>query len=102
MFTARQAKLPENQQAQPLPAQKTQAVSDHRYERIATAAYDMAETRGFLPGDKLSDWLAAEVEIEGMADVGSLKSQANRSAHPDLRLAGKCPKTSDKRVEQAT
>lgn len=88
MVTARKAKQPENQQAHPLTAQKAQPVGD-RYERIATAAYYKAETRGFIPGDELSDWLAAEVEIEGMADVGPLKSQANRSAYPDLRLAGK-------------
>ncbi|ANJ66937.1 hypothetical protein A9404_05695 [Halothiobacillus diazotrophicus] len=58
-----------------------------QHERIATAAYYRAEARGFSSGNELSDWLAAEAEIEGMADVGPLKSRPSRSAHPDMRLA---------------
>ncbi|HUX83328.1 MAG TPA: DUF2934 domain-containing protein [Halothiobacillus sp.] len=57
-----------------------------RYQQIATAAYYKAEARGFSAGDELSDWLAAEAEIEGMADVGPLKSRPSQSVHPDIRL----------------
>lgn len=60
---------------------------DGRHQQIATAAYYKAEARGFSAGDELSDWLAAEAEIEGMADVGPLKSRPSQSVHPDIRLA---------------
>ena len=36
-----------------------------RHERIAAAAYLMAEQRGFAPGADLDDWLQAERLIEG-------------------------------------
>lgn len=36
---------------------------DDRIACIATAAYFKAEARGFAPGGELSDWLAAEMEI---------------------------------------
>jgi hypothetical protein len=32
---------------------------------IAEAAYYKAEKRGFTPGHELSDWLEAEIEIQG-------------------------------------
>jgi hypothetical protein len=35
-----------------------------RDQMIAEAAYYRAEQRGFAPGDELSDWLLAEVDIE--------------------------------------
>jgi len=35
-----------------------------RYEMIATAAYYLAERRGFAPGGELADWLAAESAVE--------------------------------------
>jgi Protein of unknown function (DUF2934) len=35
-----------------------------RYEMIATAAYYLAERRGFSPGDELTDWLTAESAVE--------------------------------------
>ncbi|MEJ2452610.1 MAG: DUF2934 domain-containing protein [Candidatus Thiodiazotropha sp.] len=31
---------------------------------ISTAAYYIAERRGFTPGDSAADWRAAEAEIE--------------------------------------
>ena len=34
-----------------------------RYRMIATAAYYRAEQRGFMGGDPVQDWLAAEAEI---------------------------------------
>lgn len=33
---------------------------------IETAAYFIAEGRGFAPGKELSDWLRAESEVEGL------------------------------------
>lgn len=33
---------------------------------IETAAYFIAEGRGFAPGNELSDWLRAEVEVENL------------------------------------
>jgi hypothetical protein len=33
-----------------------------RHERIATAAYFLAEKRGFNEGNEIQDWLDAEVE----------------------------------------
>lgn len=38
---------------------------EERFERIAQAAYFHAERRGFVPGQELNDWLAAESEIDG-------------------------------------
>lgn len=39
----------------PLPSRET---------RIAAAAYERAERRGFAPGFELDDWLAAEREVD--------------------------------------
>ncbi|HEY4214801.1 MAG TPA: DUF2934 domain-containing protein [Steroidobacteraceae bacterium] len=38
-----------------------------RRERIAIAAYYLAERRGFAPGVEMEDWLAAEAALEGSA-----------------------------------
>jgi hypothetical protein len=35
-----------------------------RYEMICTAAYFIAEQRGFAPGHDLADWLAAERAVD--------------------------------------
>ena len=35
-----------------------------RKQRIATLAYERAESRGFAPGHELEDWLAAEREVD--------------------------------------
>lgn len=37
-----------------------------RHAMIAEAAYFRAERRGFIPGEELSDWLAAEAEVESV------------------------------------
>jgi hypothetical protein len=37
----------------------------NREQRIADAAYQRAEQRGFAPGNELEDWLDAEREIDG-------------------------------------
>lgn len=35
-----------------------------RLHRIATAAYYKAETRGFVPGQEVDDWLQAEADVD--------------------------------------
>jgi Protein of unknown function (DUF2934) len=35
-----------------------------REQMIRTAAYLLAERRGFLPGHELDDWLAAERQVD--------------------------------------
>lgn len=37
---------------------------EDRYRLIAEAAYFRAERRGFVPGNELQDWLAAEIEVD--------------------------------------
>ena len=37
---------------------------DFRHQMIATAAYFIAEQRGFAPGHDLSDWCAAETAVD--------------------------------------
>jgi hypothetical protein len=37
---------------------------EQRAELIAKAAYFRAEQRGFAPGHEMSDWLAAEAEVD--------------------------------------
>jgi len=37
---------------------------DHRRHMIATAAYFIAQRRGFSGGYEVQDWIAAEIEIE--------------------------------------
>jgi hypothetical protein len=35
-----------------------------RHERIATAAYYLAEKRGFAPGHEVEDWRLAEAQVD--------------------------------------
>lgn len=37
---------------------------EHRYHMIATAAYYLAERRGFAGGYEMQDWISAEAEID--------------------------------------
>jgi hypothetical protein len=43
--------------------EKARAGED-RYRMIAEAAYFRAESRGFVAGSELQDWLAAEIEVD--------------------------------------
>lgn len=43
---------------------------EDRYRMIAEAAYFRAEQRGFAPGYELADWLAAEIDVDGLMDDG--------------------------------
>jgi hypothetical protein len=42
---------------------------------IAEAAYFRAERRGFVVGGELDDWLAAEAEIDQLAEMGGSRSR---------------------------
>jgi hypothetical protein len=42
-----------------------------RREMVATAAYYIAEQRGFAPGHELADWLAAEAAVEATLAEGA-------------------------------
>jgi hypothetical protein len=50
-----------------LPQQPVQEITEEPYPvssyQIAEIAYFKAESRGFLPGYELSDWLEAEQEV---------------------------------------
>jgi hypothetical protein len=50
-----------------LAVQRTEA---WRQERVATAAYYLAEKRGFAPGRETEDWLLAEAQVDA-ADAAS-------------------------------
>jgi DUF2934 family protein len=58
----------------PSPFSRASAASEpalSREQRIAVAAYRLAEQRGFAPGRELEDWLAAEREVDGEARDGT-------------------------------
>lgn len=42
----------------------TQVDPELRYEMIATAAYYIAEQRGFVPGHEQDDWYRAEAAVD--------------------------------------
>ena len=47
--------------------QQTQLDEESRHARIAKRAHEIAERRGFGPGNELDDWLQAEREIDSTA-----------------------------------
>lgn len=49
--------------------------SESREARIAEAAYWRAERRGFVAGQELDDWLAAEKEVDG--DIEAQRARRN-------------------------
>jgi len=55
---------PKKSAAKKTSSKSTPQISDNeRMRMVSEAAYYMAEHRGFTPGDELSDWLAAEQQI---------------------------------------
>jgi Protein of unknown function (DUF2934) len=50
--------------------------SESREARIAEAAYWRAERRGFVAGQELDDWLAAEREVDD--DIANRQSRRER------------------------
>ncbi len=70
MKTSRQP-VPQSTAAAPpdLPATASEAnaggvSAEQRHALIERAAYLLAESRGFSPGEELDDWLAAEAEVD--------------------------------------
>jgi len=45
--------------------------SEIRHALIAQTAYFRAQRRGFVPGEELEDWLAAEAEVDTALRLGS-------------------------------
>lgn len=56
---------------------------ERRNEMIAVAAYYRAERRGFAESDPVSDWLAAESEIDQLLHTGMERPRAD-TAHEFL------------------
>ncbi|HMV54330.1 MAG TPA: DUF2934 domain-containing protein [Rhodocyclaceae bacterium] len=56
-----------------------------RQQRIATAAYYKAETRGFEPGLEMDDWLQAEAEVDAamLPLRGRPTAARSQAAHDD-------------------
>jgi len=50
-------------------------VSAERDDRVRMAAYFRAERRGFAPGYEWDDWLAAEAEVNALADTRPVPNQ---------------------------
>ena len=44
---------------------------EERFQMISEAAYFRAEQRGFLAGDDLADWLAAESDVDALLLAGN-------------------------------
>lgn len=48
------------------PSSEMFMAGEDRYRMIAEAAYYRAEERGFMPGNEIADWLAAEADIDAL------------------------------------
>lgn len=48
-----------------------------RHDMIATAAYFLAQKRGFEPGHELDDWVAAETEVAHAIQIDVAASGAD-------------------------
>jgi len=59
----REPEAPMAAKARKAPAAKKELSPEERHEMIARAAFFIAEHRGFLGGNALSDWLLAEREV---------------------------------------
>lgn len=47
-------------------ARRLNVPGEDRRRLIAEAAYFRAEQRGFVPGQELEDWLAAEIDVDAL------------------------------------
>ena len=45
--------------------------TEERFQMISEAAYFRAEQRGFMAGDDLADWLAAESDVDALLLAGN-------------------------------
>ncbi|MCL4792377.1 MAG: DUF2934 domain-containing protein [Gammaproteobacteria bacterium] len=60
------------------PAEAAPCISpEERVQMISEAAYFRAEQRGFMVGDDLADWLAAESDIDALL-LGSDPAQSSK------------------------
>lgn len=48
---------------------KQKVTSEQRHEMVCTAAYFIAEKRGFMHGYDHDDWLAAEVQVDATIEL---------------------------------
>lgn len=62
-----------NKSAEPMPC----ISPEERFQMISEAAYFRAELRGFMVGDELADWLAAETEVDALL-LGDDQAQSSR------------------------
>jgi hypothetical protein len=53
---------------------------EERWRMIAEAAYYIAQRRGFVGGDALADWIAAEAQVDAR-----LKAEGPAPGHPATR-----------------
>ncbi len=69
-MSPRQAKPKVSSKASPSIVRDDEPLADSagRLERIATSAYYKAESRGFVPGMELDDWLEAEAEYDSATE----------------------------------
>lgn len=59
--------VPQSSPAAPKPVTHEKSRSgEDRYRMIAEAAYFRAERRGFVAGNELEDWLAAEIDVDAL------------------------------------
>ncbi len=56
------------------------AEGETREEMIRTAAYLLAEHRGFRPGGELEDWLAAERQVDAWLERGGAAVRPARAS----------------------
>ena len=54
-------------QARAVISKAVEKLREDRQQMIATAAYYLAERRGFNSSDEIQDWLEAEAEIDGIS-----------------------------------
>jgi DUF2934 family protein len=64
--------------------------AERRRNMIATAAYYIAERRGFAPGHELADWVAAEAAVAAVLAEGG-KGAVRKRRTVGNKKAGRSP-----------
>ena len=84
----------------------TAAVEEDAAALIAEAAYFKSEQRGFVPGNELADWLAAESEIAAILaaarKAGTKKAAAAKKAATKKTSAASVAKSAAKSTAKST
>jgi len=73
-----------------------QASADQRAAMIAEAAYFAAERRNFEPGNEVSDWLAAEQQVDSI--MSSAAPASNKKPARKTAAKAAAPKAAAKKV----